>query len=250
MRFPVNLTALAMRMMDVISTITLLQEMGILPLGIACNTCSTNLGPYTTNHNYHYFECNSCKTKTSILNHTVLSNSNTKLREFVILMYLFCNNHRTYNTVRNEAHVKIDGYKDVHLSSSTINKWFGYFRRLCVEDNKRFPVKIGGVGNVIEIDEAMCGKLMYGKGDDRKRRRQWIFGGVSRTSRRLFMVPCPDNKRTRKSLWPLIQANILEGSTIHSDGWRCYRRLGELNYNHRWINHDLHYVDPNDQVQL
>ena len=195
MRFPVNLTALAMRMMDVISTMTLLQEMGILPLGIACNTCSTNLGPYTTNHNYHYFECNSCKTKTSILNHTVLSNSNTKLREFVILMYLFCNNHRTYNTVRNEAHVKIDG---------------------------------------------------YGKGDGRKRRRQWIFGGVSRTSRRLFMVPCPDNKRTRKSLWPLIQANILEGSTIHSDGWRCYRRLGELNYNHRWINHDLHYVDPND----
>ena len=64
MRFPVNLTALAMRMMDVISTITLLQEMGILPLGIACNTCSTNLGPYTTNHNYHYFECNSCKTNT------------------------------------------------------------------------------------------------------------------------------------------------------------------------------------------
>ena len=69
--------------MDVISTMTLLQEMGILPLGIACNTCLTILGPYTTNHNYHYFECNSCKTKTSILNHTVLSNSNTKLRTVV-----------------------------------------------------------------------------------------------------------------------------------------------------------------------
>ena len=246
MRFPVNLTGLAMRMMNVVSTISLLQDMGILPLGMACNTCSSALGPYATNHNYHYFECSSCKTKTSILSHTVLSNSNTKLREFVILMYLFCTNHRTYNTVRKEAHVEIEGYKDVHLSSSTINKWFGYFRRLCVEDNKRFPMKIGGVGDIVEIDESMCGKLKYGKGDGRKRRRQWIFGGLSRTSGRLFMTPCPDNKRTRKSLWPIIQANIAEGTTIHSDGWRCYRRLGELNYNHRWINHDLHYVDPTD----
>ena len=92
----------------------------------------------------------------------------------------------------------------------------------------------------------MCGKMKYGKGDRRKRKRQWIFGGISRTSGRFFMVPCPENKRTRKSLWPIIQANIEEGSTIHSDGWRCYRRLGELNYNLRWVNHDQFFVDPSD----
>ena len=51
---------------------------------------------------------------TSILSHTVLSNSNTNLREFVILMYLFYNNHRTYKTVRSETHIKIDVYKDVY----------------------------------------------------------------------------------------------------------------------------------------
>ena len=246
MRFPVNLVALAMKMMNIVSTINLLQDMGILPMWVACNTCSSKLGPCMTNHNYHYFECTTCRSKTSILSNTVLSNSNTKLREFVILMYLFCNNHRTYKTVRNEAHVRIDGYKDVYLSFATINKWFGYFRRLCVEDNKKYPLKIGGCGDIVEIDESMCGKLKYGKGDGRKRRRQWIFGGLSRTSGRFFMTPCPDNKRTRKSLWPIIQANIVEGTTIHSDGWRCYRRLSELNYNHRWINHDLHYVDPTD----
>ena len=37
---------------------------------------------------YHYFSCTTCKTKTSILNNTVLSNSNTKLCEFVILLPL------------------------------------------------------------------------------------------------------------------------------------------------------------------
>ena len=37
---------------------------------------------------YHYFRCTTCKTKTSILNNTVLSNSNTNLCEFVILVLL------------------------------------------------------------------------------------------------------------------------------------------------------------------
>ena len=37
---------------------------------------------------YHYFRCTTCKTKTSILNNTVLSNSNRKLCEFVILVPL------------------------------------------------------------------------------------------------------------------------------------------------------------------
>ena len=61
----------------------------------ADKVCSRQLGPYLTNNNYHYFECISCKSKTSLLNNTVLSNSNTKLREFVVLMYQFCDNHKT-----------------------------------------------------------------------------------------------------------------------------------------------------------
>ena len=40
---------------------------------------------------YHYFSCTTCKTKTSILNNTVLSNSNTKLSLWYL--YLFCDNH-------------------------------------------------------------------------------------------------------------------------------------------------------------
>ena len=62
---------------------------------------------------------------TSILSHTVLSNSNTKLREFLILMYLFCNNHRTYKTVRSETHIKIDVYKDVYHSFSICYEYVG-----------------------------------------------------------------------------------------------------------------------------
>ena len=76
----------------------------------------------------------------------------------------------------------------------------------------------------------MCGKMKFGKGDPRKRRRQWVFGGVMRKSRQAFMVACPNNKRTKRVLWPIIQANIHYGTTIYSAGWRTYRK--PLSYTH------------------
>ena len=155
MRSPVNLTTLAMRTFPVMAAITLLQEWGILPQQAVCNSCNSTMATLKTNHNYHYFGCSSCNTKSSVLSNSVLSNSNTKLREFVILMYLFCDNHRTYKTVQKETCINIDGYKDVKLSSATINKWFSYFRHLVVQDNKQYPPPmVGGIGDIVEIDES------------------------------------------------------------------------------------------------
>ena len=71
----------------------------------------------------------------------------------------------------------------------------------------------------------MCGKLKYGKGDGRKRRRQWIFGGVSRTSGRFFMSLCPENKRTRKALWPIIQVDIKNWLKIISKSNNICRQI-------------------------
>ena len=40
--------------------------------------------------------------------------------------------------------------------------------------------KLGGAGQICEIDESMCGKCKFGKGDRSKRRRTWVFGGIMR----------------------------------------------------------------------
>ena len=73
-----------------------------------------------------------------------------------------------------------------------------------------------------------------------------MFGGVSRLTGRCFMRACPDNNRTKKALWPIVQAHVLIGTDLITDGWRAYRRLPEIGYPHRWINHDLYYVHPDD----
>ena len=46
----------------------------------------------------------------------------------------------------------------------------------------------------------MCGKCKYGLGDSRKRRQQWIFGGVSRNTGRMFLSLCPENKENKEGL--------------------------------------------------
>ena len=93
--------------------------------------------------------------------------------------------------------------------------------------------------------------MKYGRGARKNRRRAWVFGMICRTTRQLFLYVCPKDsegkyKRTRRALIPMILANVKPGSMLYTDGWRAYRRLNEYGYQHKWINHDLYYCDPDD----
>ena len=58
------------------------------------------------------------------------------------------------------------------------------------------------------------------------------------------MKVCPNKKRTKKALWPIIQANILPQTTIMSYGWMSYRKLPSLGYNHEWVDHSKDFCQP------
>ncbi len=73
---------------------------------------------------------------------------------------------------------------------------------------------------------------------------QWIFGGICRETKEIFLVPCPNNKRDRATLEPLIKKHIKAGSTVIRDCWKAYDRLGSAGYNHLKVNHSLNFVDP------
>ena len=67
---------------------------------------------------------------------------------------------------------------------------------------------------------------------------------------RLFICLCPDNKRTKKALWPIVQANVASATMLFTDGWRAYRRLPELGYGHKWVDHSKNYVCPRNPRNL
>ena len=239
-----------MKMITLASTVLLLQEMKILPTHMYCDTCEI-LCPETfqIKRNFAFFRCSGCKTIKSIRDKTVLSNSNLQLKRFVGLIWSFSEDRgRTYNEVINGASMPSSGdYNDTLMSSKTLRKFYNYFCHIICKDYLKTKVKIGGPNDIIEIDESLCGKMKFGRGDRSKRRRAWVFGGVSRATGQAFAAICPNNKRTKASLYPIIQANIIPGSMIYIDGWRAYRKIPTLGFQHRWLDHTKYYVHPTDR---
>ena len=137
----------------------------------------------------------------------------------------------------------------VHLN--TAYEWFSTFRCVAAEvvEKEKTMVwgseKLGGPGCAVQIDESKWGKRKGGKG--RQVKGMWVFGMISVEERsRILLFPVPD--RTAATLIPLIQANVVPGTTIISDEWPAYKCLPRYGYPHQMVNHTLHFVDPQTGV--
>ena len=93
--------------------------------------------------------------------------------------------------------------------------------------------KIGGAGDIVEIDESCFGRRKYNRG--RAVRQVWVLGGVSRNTKETFLVIC--KKRDKKTLHRLISRHVEKGTTIHTDQWRGYYGLEDLGFKHYCVNH-------------
>jgi hypothetical protein len=106
--------------------------------------------------------------------------------------------------------------------------------------------QLGGAGKYIEIDETCIAKQKHHRGKPKKGAAQWVFGGIERGEGGLafaFRVP----NRTKKTLYPLIRKHILPGTTIISDDWPAYRKVGKqlgkpMGYKHYIIQHKKHFA--------
>ena len=216
-----------------------------------CRTCDNLIvDDWERTNSWAYWRCRRCKhphDKTGLRANTVLANSNLKYERWILLMWNFAERGKTFQQIMNACCLPSDSeYKENFMSTKTVAKWNQFFRYLCVQDYQRNKKHIGEIGQICEIDESLFGKKKYGKGDGSKRRQRWVFGGIMRETSEVFMKICPGNKRTKKVLWPLLQSNVTQGTTVYSDGWKAYRKLPTIGYPHRWLDHSKYYVDPND----
>jgi transposase-like protein len=104
----------------------------------------------------------------------------------------------------------------------------------------RNKTQIGGNGIIVEIDEAKFGRRKYNRG--RLITGQWVFGGVERQTKKMFVIPVPSRKA--EVLLPLIKDHIAPGSVIHSDCWKAYQQINKSIYQHHVVNHSKNFVDP------
>ena len=165
---------LAQKVMTLASTILLLQQMEILPNQGMCKSCSVVITDNYKRNKMNFIFWQCPSCKGA--------SGKTALRA---------------NTVLANSNIKLEQF--------VMLLW-------AFADRGRTK-KLGGVGQICEIDEFMCGKCKFGKGDRSKRRGTWIFGGIMRNNGNqegfAFAEICPHNKRTKKVLWPIIQENLI-----------------------------------------
>ena len=129
------------------------------------------------------------------------------------------------------------------LSKPTIVKWFSILRDVCSQRLLDHPIQIGGIGEVVEIDESLVSRRKYNIGHAVPQR--WVFGGVNPVTNIGFLQFVPD--RSAATLLPIIQQRIAAGTTIISDQWAPYSNVANIPvvppYDHRTVNHSEEFVN-------
>ena len=152
----------------------------------------------------------------------------------------------SYHWVRGKSQLAIQF--ELGLSSNTSVDWSSFSREVCEETMFKLSegTKIGGKEKIVEIDESKFAKRKYHVGHEVK--SGWVFGGVERDSegRKCFLRVVPDRSAT--TLITIIEEQVAEGTTIYSDCWKAYSRLGEKGYNHMTVNHTYNFKDPETGV--
>ncbi|KAM8721739.1 hypothetical protein ACLKA7_007588 [Drosophila subpalustris] len=116
---------------------------------------------------------------------------------------------------------------EMKWSRQSIIDWKSFLREVYIDWSVTHSLpKLGGVGRVVEIDEAKVGKRKYNCG--RVVEGQWLFGDIDRESGDFFIVPV--ESRNTETLLAIIRDRIADGTTIMSDCWRAYNCLETLHH--------------------
>lgn len=119
----------------------------------------------------------------------------------------------------------------IRINRNTVNRIFHLLRgRLALESERQSPVD-----GEVEVDESYFGaRRVRGKRGRGARGKTPVVGLLKRGGRVYTHIV---RNCTRKQLLPIIQGRILEGSTIHTDGWTSYDGLIVNGYRHYRVFH-------------
>ena len=90
-------------------------------------------------------------------------------------------------------------------------------------------------GNVEADETYIGGHKPASEGGHNKLEKTVVFAMLDRETGEVISKVVPDS--TGKTLTGEIEAHVVKGSTIHTDEWKGYAKLGEKGYEHSTVNH-------------
>ena len=122
--------------------------------------------------------------------------------------------------------------KILHINRNTINAYYNEIREKILQYSLKEQEKELGE---FEVDESYFGaRRVRGKRGRGAAGKTPVFGLLKRNGK-VFVTIVPNC--SKEELMPIIQGKILEGSTIHTDGWKAYDGLILNGYNHYRVFH-------------
>jgi len=189
--------------------------------GHSCSKCGRSVVDNYKPTQERKFRCRSCKTDISPLSDTIFRGSNASMSDIFRLVYSL--SHPTSSA----SHIGLE--RETGISRKTVHRLTMLIRKLLVR-----PV-LAKMSGSIEIDEVFLGKgsKVWNWGSI-STRKQPIIGMICRETKevRVFLV----NDRKASTIYRLVKDNVLEGTTIYTDGWRGYLALGQY-YKHASVDH-------------
>lgn len=225
------------------ASLLFLRNHSVLPVEVQCPHCKTQCHYIKDRHQWICSAWKSvpkakrskqCNFTVSDYKGTFLSGTRFEPYQIVLFVNHWLSKHWDHQTV----------IEWLHISERTCVEWHGFCSEItehCLDNQE----PIGGPGIIVEIDETHFGNPNYERG--RLLSQIWLFGGIERESKKLFLVPLVEplsRNCDAETLIPLIKKYILPGSIIVSDGWTAYQTISEHGYEHQIRNHAEYFVDP------
>ena len=179
------------------------------------------------------YQCNWCANNLYPTAGTPFDRTRTSLRDWFYVMFLF-------TTTRNGVAAK-RVQRELGVTYKTAWRMCHQIRIYMAELDSDDP--LGGVGEVVEIDETLVGGVVRGKGRGPQLQNKSVVLGMLEKGGELITRVVPN--RREHHLLPVIQLYVLPGSAVHTDQGASFQNLGDLGFRHTRVNHKIHeYVGP------
>src|SRR6476620_10389270 len=179
------------------------------------------------------YQCNWCANQLYPTAGTPFDRTRTSLRDWFYVMFLFTTTRNGVAAKRVEREIGVT-YKTAWRMCHEVRK---YMATLDSDD------PLGGPGETVEIDETLVGGKVHGKGSGPQADKKTTVLGMLERGGELVTRVVPDVRAF--TLMPLVSAQVLQGTTIHTDRAKAYQYLNRRGYQHETVNHGAgEYVGP------